>query len=66
MVGHKCFVVKEEEKEVELSENSETILHSFSPLPLLYAAALLPGGTLILSLLNNFQLDFLNTQIWHC
>lgn len=56
----KCFVVNDEdspepvtqaEEEVELRENSETLLYSFSPLPLLYLAALLPGGTIIISVL---------------
>ncbi|KAK7267751.1 hypothetical protein RIF29_20430 [Crotalaria pallida] len=62
----KCFVVKED-KEVELSEvkegkevklsvgeNSETILHSFSPFPLLFAAALLPGAGAVTSAFGPF------------
>ncbi|KAE9612321.1 hypothetical protein Lal_00022847 [Lupinus albus] len=50
VLGQKCFVVKED-KEVELSE---TILHSFSPLPLLYAAALLPGAGPVTSAFEPF------------
>ncbi|CAL0316948.1 unnamed protein product [Lupinus luteus] len=50
VIGQKCFVVKED-KEVELSE---TILHSFSPLPLLYAAALLPGAGAVTSAFEPF------------
>ncbi|XP_054800572.1 uncharacterized protein LOC129304799 [Prosopis cineraria] len=58
----KCFVVKEEfpepvgqaEEGVELRENSETLLYSFSPLPLLYAAALLPGAGAVRSVFGPF------------
>ncbi|XP_028775240.1 uncharacterized protein LOC114732110 [Neltuma alba] len=58
----KCFVVKEEfpepisqiDEEVELRENSETLLYSFSPLPLLYAAALLPGAGAVRSVFGPF------------
>lgn len=46
----KCLAIKKDlPKAIESKANSETVLHSFSPLPLLYAAALLPGGTLPLS-----------------
>ena len=64
----KTFVVKEElpeaivdaDEEVELSENNQTLLYSFSPLPLLFAAALLPGGALIVSiLLFQFHIIFM-------
>lgn len=43
----KCHATKEDSPQsIESTRpKSETILHSFSPLPLLYAAALLPGGT---------------------
>lgn len=45
----KCHATKEDSPQsIESTRpKSETILHSFSPLPLLYAAALLPGGTYI-------------------
>jgi hypothetical protein len=44
-----CHATKEDSSESSLESktaNTETILHSFSPLPLLYTAALIPGGTL--------------------
>jgi hypothetical protein len=44
-----CHATKEDSPESSLESktaNTETILHSFSPLPLLYTAALIPGGTL--------------------
>ncbi|XP_057434389.1 uncharacterized protein LOC130727298 [Lotus japonicus] len=43
----RCLATKQnlpETLEIESRPKSETVLHSFSPLPLLYAAALLPGG----------------------
>ncbi|KAL1331989.1 uncharacterized protein LOC130961816 [Arachis stenosperma] len=63
---HKCFVTKDDfsiihngaeaegEEEEELEEKSETILHSFSPLPLLFAAALLPGAGAVSSTFGPF------------
>ncbi|KAJ1392226.1 hypothetical protein SESBI_35968 [Sesbania bispinosa] len=51
----KCLATKEDLPEaLESKENSETILHSFSPLPLLYAAALLPGGGAVRSVFGPF------------
>ncbi|XP_061357156.1 uncharacterized protein LOC133301530 [Gastrolobium bilobum] len=58
VLGHKCFAAKEDLptaiEVVESRENSETILHSFSPLPLLYAATLLPGGEAVTSAFGPF------------
>lgn len=61
----KCFSVKEElsqpfsqiddDEELELRDNSVFFLHSFSPLPLLLAASLLPGGILIVKLFLNLS-----------
>ncbi|OIW20251.1 hypothetical protein TanjilG_07410 [Lupinus angustifolius] len=52
IIERKCFVVKEDKE--ELSDTNETILHSFSPLPLLYAAALLPGAGAVTSVFEPF------------
>jgi hypothetical protein len=41
-----CHATKEDSSLESKTANTETILHSFSPLPLLYTAALIPGGTL--------------------
>ncbi|MED6156328.1 hypothetical protein PIB30_013605 [Stylosanthes scabra] len=65
LLRHKCFVTKDEFSiihnegeaeggEEELEEKSETILHSFSPLPLLFAAALLPGAGAVSSTFGPF------------
>lgn len=71
----KCFSVKEElsqpfsqiddDEELELRDNSVFFLHSFSPLPLLLAASLLPGGILIVKLFLLIQrLIWLRLQIF--
>ncbi|CAL0299519.1 unnamed protein product [Lupinus luteus] len=52
IIERKCFVMKEDKE--ELTDTNETMLHSFSPLPLLYAAALLPGGEAVTSLFEPF------------
>jgi len=42
----KCHATNQDSHQsLESTPKTETILHSFSPLPLLYTAALLPGGT---------------------
>ena len=43
-----------EEEEEEMEETSETFLYSFSPLPLLFVAAL-PGGTFLLILCKSLK-----------
>lgn len=50
----RCLATKQnlpETLEIESRPKSETVLHSFSPLPLLYAAALLPGGSYFTSII---------------
>ncbi|KAK7345506.1 hypothetical protein VNO77_16110 [Canavalia gladiata] len=59
MLRHrKCFAAKEELlqpiEESKSRENSQIILHSFSPFPLLCAAALLPGGEAVTSVFGPF------------
>ncbi|TKY52938.1 hypothetical protein E2542_SST24460 [Spatholobus suberectus] len=56
----KCLASKEDLpqpqplEEVKSRENAQTILHSFSPFPLLCAAALLPGGEAVRSVFGPF------------
>ncbi|KAI4300324.1 hypothetical protein L6164_033715 [Bauhinia variegata] len=54
----KSYVAKkelpEEELELNLGENRETLLYSFSPLSLLYVAALLPGAGAVRSVFGPF------------
>ncbi|XP_027366727.1 uncharacterized protein LOC113872998 isoform X2 [Abrus precatorius] len=58
MLGRKCLATKEDlpqpVEEVKSKDNTQTILHSFSPFPLLYAAALLPGGEAVRSVFEPF------------
>ncbi|CAJ2672464.1 hypothetical protein L195_g000598 [Trifolium pratense] len=53
----KCDATKEDSPESSLESrttNTETILHSFSPLPLLYTAALIPGDGAVRSVFAPF------------
>ncbi|CAK8571647.1 unnamed protein product [Lathyrus sativus] len=51
----KCLATKEDSPEpLPLTRNTETILHSFSPLPLLYTAALIPGDGAVKSAFEPF------------
>ncbi|WJX18110.1 hypothetical protein P8452_07948 [Trifolium repens] len=52
-----CHATKEDSSESSLESktaNTETILHSFSPLPLLYTAALIPGDGAVRSVFAPF------------